>query len=318
MELDYSDAYFMRALFQIVVSFFVLFKNGNNFWILEVDMDKNIHKIRVIFVLATIFAGIFYLADLIAVSYMPIGDAMTIILCGAVPTVIMAAIFLEERLRLYKITCSILIVTGIILVIRPPFIFDNDEEIIKFRNMSETNSTSSMASDTSTVRKYYYIGALAAIVCMLSNAIFRTMMKFLHQNKSSKSSALFLLYHGIWCLIISFSMPLIESNQRILFPSHNIKQYDAWQWLSLFIFAIIGVTNFYLRLKSLQLVGPVIVGFVRTSEIVVSYVVEIIIFHTIPYLSSVFGAMFIMIACIGVLLEDKFLKCLPSKLQPIF
>ena len=73
-------------------------------------MDKNVHKIRILFLLAVFFSGIFNLTDLIAVAYMPIGDAMTIILCGAIPTVILAAIFLDERLRLFKIICSVFVV----------------------------------------------------------------------------------------------------------------------------------------------------------------------------------------------------------------
>ena len=318
MELDYTDAYFMRALFQICISCFAILKKGSNFWIFEVDLDKNVHKIRILFLLAVFFSGIFNLTDLIAVAYMPIGDAMTIILCGAIPTVILAAIFLEERLRLFKIICSVFVVTGIILVIRPPFLFNNEAEMMNSSKNSESINFTTAAPDKPRTHDHYYIGALGAFICMMSNAIFRTMIKVLHQNKSSRSSELMLLYHGLLCVVISFMMTLIESNQRILFASDDVEPYNVWQWLSLALFAVIGVTKFFMRLKALQLVGPVVVGFVRTSEILVSYLVEIVIFHVIPYLSSIFGAIFVMIACIGVLLEDKFLKCLPSNLEPIF
>ena len=318
MELDFTDAYFLRALLQIFVSFIVIFKKGGNFWILEVDLDKNIHKIRIMFLLAASCASIFNLSDLVAVTYMPIGDAMTIILCGAIPTVILAAIFLGERLRLYKVICTICVVTGIILVIRPPFLFIDEEGLINSVNISEDGNITLDANKRSEDHKYYYFGALGAFVCMLSNAIFRTFMKLLNQNKSSKSSELFLLYHGVLCFVISFTMPLINNNQRILFPSNKVDHYTLWQWFGLFIFAVIGVTNFYMRLKSLRLVGPVVVGFIRTTEILISYMIEITIFHTIPYLSSIFGALLIMLACIGVLFEEKFLKCLPSNVKPIF
>ena len=318
MRLDFTDAYFMRSLFQIFVSFFVILKKRSNFWIFEVDLDKNIHKIRAFFLLATFCGGIFNLTDLVAVQYMPIGDAMTIILCGAIPTVILAAIFLDERLRLFKMICCVFVVTGIILVIRPPFLFNYEAATMISNNYSESNNITLIKTEKPKTHNHYYVGALGAFICMMSNAIFRTMIKIVHQNKSSRSSELMLLYHGILCVIISFLMTLIESNQRILFPSDEVEPYDTWQWLSLAAFAVVGVSKFFMRLKALQLVGPVVVGFVRTSEILVSYLVEIIIFHTIPFLSSIFGAIFIMIACIGVLFEDKFLKCLPSKLQPIF
>ena len=113
-------------------------------------------------------------------------------------------------------------------------------------------------------------------------------------------------------------MSLIDSDQPILFTAENVGQYDYSEWISLFIFAIIGVATFYTRWKALQLVGPVILGFIRTSEIVISYATEIVLFDTLPYVSSIFGAMFITVACIGILLENILLKYLPAKIQPIF
>ena len=318
MELHHSDALFIRSLFQIIVIPFVIFKKGSNFWIWEVDFEKNIHEIRLVFVLATMFSGIFNIFDLIAVTYMPIGDAMTIILCSAVPTVILAAIFLGERLRMYKFICTVLVVSGIILVVRPPFLFDDNAKTARLTNKAGANNVTLPTNENSTSHRYYYVGALGAFICMLSISIFRTLNQFLHQNKNAGSSELFLLYHGFWCVIFSLLMSLLGSHQRILFSANFMDQYDVLGWTSLGIFAIIGVTSTYIYLKALKLVGPVVVGFVRTPEIIISYVMEIIIFHTIPYLSSVVGAIFIMIACIGVLLEDKVLACLPPKVRPIF
>ena len=318
MKLNYTEALFTRSIFQIFVSFMIVFYKRKNFWIWEVDMKQNIDKIRFLFVFVTLLCGVVSISDLIAVTYMPIGDAMTIILCGAVPTAILAAIFLDERFRLWKLVCSLLVVSGIIMVIRPPFIFGNDKDTDIFRNLTETKNNTSFNTNKSYAKDYYYIGALAAFTFMLSDAISRIIMKILLQNKSTKSSALFLFYHGFLCVGISFMMPLIDGDQRNLFPAENVAQYDSSAWICLSIFAIIGVATFYTRWKALQLVGPVILGFIRTSEIVISYVTEIVLFDTLPYLSSMFGAIFITGACIGILLENILLKYLPAKIQPMF
>ena len=88
MKLNYTEALFTRSIFQIFVSFMIVFYKRKNFWIWEVDMKQDINKIRFLFVFVTLLCGVVSISDLIAVTYMPIGDAMTIILCGAVPTAI--------------------------------------------------------------------------------------------------------------------------------------------------------------------------------------------------------------------------------------
>ena len=44
MKLNYTEALFTRSIFQIFVSFLVVFCKRNNFWIWEVDMKQNINK----------------------------------------------------------------------------------------------------------------------------------------------------------------------------------------------------------------------------------------------------------------------------------
>ena len=131
----------------------------------------------------------FNTSDLIAISFMPLGDAMTIIMSSVLPTMILAAIFLKERLRLYKIFCSILVVSGIVLVLRPPFVFGNSVELEMDAGFNvsiplKTNKTLSKEVETSSKInspqfKYYYIGAIAALAAMLSSVAMRTVMKML-------------------------------------------------------------------------------------------------------------------------------------------
>ena len=107
-------------------------------------------------------------------------------------------------------------------------------------------------------------------------------------------------------------------SQCLLRTSGQVEQYDPWSWFGLFVVAILGVVMLYARVLSVKLVGPVVVSFVRTSEIIVSYLLQIILFHKMPQLSSVLGAVLVMIACTGILLEDNFLNLLSPRLQKIF
>ena len=58
-----------------------------------------------------------------AVSAIPIGDALTLIYSNPLFAMIFSSIFLGSRLRLYKTFLGTILISGIILVVRPPFLF---------------------------------------------------------------------------------------------------------------------------------------------------------------------------------------------------
>ena len=93
-------------------------------WIFQVDEGQNICFLRGSLVLIGVFAFLSIITDFYCVTNMPLGDATAIIFSAPLPTMILSAVFLGSRLRLYKIFCGLLVYTGIMLVIRPPFIFN--------------------------------------------------------------------------------------------------------------------------------------------------------------------------------------------------
>lgn len=62
----------------------------------------------------------------LAVLYIPLGDAMTLIYAGPIFTMTFAFLFLRIRQGPWKIFFALVLVLGVILVVRPPFIFPND------------------------------------------------------------------------------------------------------------------------------------------------------------------------------------------------
>ena len=91
-------------------------------WIFEVDEGQNIHLLRGNLVLVGVFAFISVAANFSCVTYMPLGDASALIFSAPLPTILLSAVFLGTRLRLYKIFCGLLLYTGIILVVKPPIL----------------------------------------------------------------------------------------------------------------------------------------------------------------------------------------------------
>ena len=93
-------------------------------WINDVDPGQNINLLRGILFFYGIFCGICILSDFHCVSNMPLGDASAIILSAPFPSMVLSAIFLGTRFRIYKITCGLILYSGVLLVVRPPFLFN--------------------------------------------------------------------------------------------------------------------------------------------------------------------------------------------------
>ena len=325
MKLHYDDVLLVRAIVQTSLGLILAKNNKEPVWIKEADVDKSIIKIRLQLISFGFAAAMFDSTDLIAIYFMPLGDCMTIIMSSFLPTMILAAMFLNERLRLYKSFLAILALTGIVLVIRPPFLFENSMEEATTQRLNETmpvviNNTFSSELDFSSRingprSQYYYLGAFAALIAMVSVAVKRILTKILIQNKSTNSLGILLFYNSFDNLIVTFLLPAFGGNQRILFPSNDVENYDAWQWVGISAVVVLGITQYSVGFIAVRLIGPTPVGFIGTSEIIMAYVIQITIFGGIPHATSLMGSGLVMIACIGVIVENWVIKRVNAKIQ---
>ena len=328
MKLHFADVLFARAVLQSFVGLVLSFFRGESVWIKEVDVGQNLNLMRLLLFVFAFLGASFNTTDLIAITFMPLGDAMTIILSAVLPTVVLAAIFLKERLRLYKILCSILVITGIVLVLRPPFLFQNSVEhrmeqsfntlIPLTTNKTMPEKLENFPKQNSSEFDNYYIGAIAALIAMFSIAGTRTLIKILLKNKSTKPYAIQLFYHNFANLIVAMVLPAFGGNQRILFPSVDVEIYDVWQWLGIVAVAIIGFIHHRTRYMALKLISPTLVSFIRTSEIVFAYVIQLAILGTKPYVTSLIGSGLVMLACIAIIFESLAIQKMNPKIQFLF
>ena len=166
MGLHFNDVMLIKSIGMILVALVCGIKTRRSIWPSEVDEGKSIMKIRTLLIFYGIIVGIINLSDLIAISFMPLGDAMVIILSSVLPTVILSRIFLKERLKLYKLICTVLILCGIILITRPPFLF---KDTIISNNTQIDSYSDEYSSEIDTYRSmYYYYGVISALICTLS------------------------------------------------------------------------------------------------------------------------------------------------------
>ena len=70
--------------------------------------------------------------------------------------------------------------------------------------------------------------------------------------------------------------------------------------------------------KSLQLIDPTLVAFVRSLEIVAAYLVQILWMAENPAPSSVWGSSLVILSVIMIGFEEKFVAYIPNKIKHLF
>ena len=322
MKIDSSDVMFMRSIFQIGIFLLIVKLKRYSVWVWSVDENQNIHKIRILQILQGIVSGVLLVSYLVAMLLMDIGDAMAIYFSSFLSTMILSKIFLKEKVGIYKILCGVMILAGIILVLKPSSIINDENEKVKFNASNHTKPSRpenyEMTDSNSAFYQRYYIGEISAITSMLCLSVLSVITIFLYENSTTNSTEKSVLYSGFGILFVSLIIPFLGGNQRILFAAKDTKPYNTLEWITLLAIALVSVVMVFTRFLALKFVGATIENFIFTSEIVFGYVAQVIFFGAIPDISSIIGSLCIMIACFIVPLEEVVIVRLPIRWQPFF
>ena len=79
-----------------------------------------------------------------------------------------------------------------------------------------------------------------------------------------------------------------------------------------------GTLGNFCMTKSLQLVDPTIVAFLRSIEIILGYIFQVTIMEQIPTVVCLTGACLTLISVLAMSLQDVLLPCIPEKIRFLF
>ena len=248
------------------------------------------------------------LLGLIAVTFIPIGDAITVIYFAPFFTMIFAAIFLKHRLGLYKIIFGILLTAGIILVVRPPLLFPNSNGVPGNHSDSANTLTANEALKDEVHDLHYYLGVLAGLAGALTASALTVTVNHL----KNYSQNVLIFYAGIGALIavlISFNF---DANSKIF---HDIGNAEFPQLLLL---TFLGMSACFMSIKSFQMVSPAVASVLMSLEIIFSYLVQSVALGNVPSTLTIGGGTLVILSAVFIPLESFVVKFLPSRLKSLF
>ena len=281
------------------------------------------NMVRAMIVLQGLMSGFMLIAAFYSIIYMPLGDAMALHFTSPLFTMIMAAIFLSHSLRLYKTFCGTLLLIGAALVIQPPFLFNamSEPDMMQEALVNSTHLMDFQALltfDTFHLKAFnnhstmYYIGAIVALVAALTDGIISVSISWCAEVKS-----FVLLWWGglggLLAVLISFTT---DENTMLLSP--KIVEIPVSHWLAFGLISIGGIIGFFCMTKSLQLIDPTLVAFLRALEIILGYAVQIVIMGQVPSIISMSGAFVVLFSVIAMALYAKVRNKIPESIRFLF
>ena len=130
-----------------------------------------------------VLSGIRVGLTFVSLQFIPIGDALTIIMTEPIWTLILSKIFLKTPVGIWKFAFSCSLLVGVILCAQPPFIFkavnSEQEEIANETAKEETENEPQYFSSEG-----YYIG----LACAISTGVISAVTNILVSKCSSISS----------------------------------------------------------------------------------------------------------------------------------
>ena len=203
-----------------------------------------------------------------AYQNMNIGDAAAIIYSSPLITGILAAIFLKERLTLFNLLATFVSFGGVILVSRPPFLFESSESGVD--------------------------GARFAVAGIAFCGTICVSIGILCVRKIGKTVDSFVMtyYFSLVCCIIPLAITGITGN-------FQLPPCDYRRWLLLLI-GILGFLGHMSFVKAVQLEEAMLIAVIRTVDVLFGYILDITVFGSTPSILSVLGAFLVVSSAAAV------------------
>ena len=186
-ELVFWHLLVYRAFVQIAVTYAELKWRGVS------PLGPREHRWRI--VTQGLLGGFLLLCLFIAIKHVPLGSASAIFFCTPVFTFVFAVTMLKERLGAYRVLISALMIGGVLLITRPPFIFPPDF----VPSHHDGNGTQQHQGQGDESEAFSTMGYMCAIAVPLFSAIVSIMCR---QLKEVRPSVL-MLWFGVGALIVS-------------------------------------------------------------------------------------------------------------------
>jgi len=207
-------------------------------------------------------------------SRLNIGDSTTILFSSPILVMVLSIFLLSERCGMFRMVAVSTMITGVVLIAKPPIVFGS-------------------AGET-----YDAIGYTLALSACVMSALGVVLTKLVSKDVDKPVVLFYLGVASSSCGTIG----LLTLGEPSVGSYHD--------WIVGVAIGLLGLLQQYLLVWAIQLESPARVTIMRQMQIVLAYIVEIVLFGVVPTWSDLLGAGLVLCTVIAMSFEKTLLeKC---------
>mmetsp|Transcript_42839 Transcript_42839/g.48677 ORF Transcript_42839/g.48677 Transcript_42839/m.48677 type:complete len:409 (+) Transcript_42839:55-1281(+) len=243
--------------------------------------------VRRIVILRGFVGAIGFLLYYHTISVLPLGDAVSILSLSPIIAILAGSIFLKEPIRIAHLVAAFTSIVGSFFLARPNFLFGNDDD-----------SSSGVS-----------IGHITGICGSCTGAAVYVLIRYAGKQNVHTLQLLF-----SWCFFSIINSLLMG----VAFPYMMVTIYgfsttstifalpqSAISWFYILNMCVFGSAAHFSMNYAARLAPAGLASLIRSSGILWSFLLEILIFHQIPPLFTIYGVVLILSSLTIVALDKK-------------
>jgi len=275
VEMDTMQVAAMRGVMQALVMAAMMLYKG-----LEFRATRELRAAGILFWVA-VTGGFRLLFIFTSFGRIPIGDAATILFSSPVIVMAESICCLQERCGFFRISAALSLVTGVVMIAKPPILFGSPLE----------------------GGSYDLLGYSLALGACFMSATGLVLTKLIAK-QVEKTTILF--YLGVASFICG--------GAGLLSFGHPSLSPPGWEWGLAFGICFLGLTQQYCLIWAVVLESPAKVTVIRTLQIIFAYGVQVLLFDQMPVVTDLIGAGMVIITVVCITFEKKIREWVPCAL----
>lgn len=251
------------------------------------------------------FTGCTSLAfTIISLQYLDVSDVESVANCTAVVTAILARIFLKEKLTLCHISSIFLTILGMILILRPSFLFGIETEI---ESIFHVNLTSNYLNSTNSANRFTVTGFMRSVtgIAFLCMSTILTSISHIVIRKLCLVKIHFSVI-SIYPVLVGLPLSIIASSLLFIFQSKFQINIVPFHLMLSVCAALLATLGLILLNKAFAIETPAKISMLRTFGVLFTFLLQYFILGIKTDFLGILGAMFIVMGTLSVVLAKLY------------
>jgi len=269
IEMDSMQVALVRGVIQVIfMSLILAIQRGS------LSVLKNT-RIRWLLAAIAITGGLRVIFIFSSFTKLPLGDSTAILFSSPVIVMGLSVCLLKERCGIFRVFAAATLISGVVLVAKPPFLFGSPEE------------------------SYDVLAYSFAIGAQVMSAFGIVLLKLIARRVKKSVSMLFIGLATTICAGVGLAA---LGKPSLLLHDPQLAVHD---WLLAISIALLGMAQQYGLIWAVAFESPSVVTSVRSLQILMAFGVQVVVFNQQPLLTDLVGALLILCTIFAITLEKS-------------